>query len=267
MCSPYDAVPPDLPPGLTLRHIGGGAAAERLTLTAADGTRFAAAFAESPNTQSRSGIVVLPDARGLYPFYERLAERFAEAGHHAIAIDYFGRTAGVGTRGDSFEFMPHVTVAEARNVQADVAAAIEHLRDRAGATALFTVGFCFGGTNAFLTATRGDLGLSGAVGFYGGLDPAAYGAIIPSPVDHSSETEVPVLGLFGGGDQSIPQARIDAFGEGLRASGVVHEIHVYPDAPHSFFDRSYEQWRDASADAWNRVLEFIESVSLMVAAS
>ena len=49
-------------------------------------------------------MVVLPDVRGLHPYYVELAERFAEAGIPAVAIDYFGRTAGVEpTRGDEFE--------------------------------------------------------------------------------------------------------------------------------------------------------------------
>ena len=42
--------------------------------------------------------MILPDVRGLYPFYTELAERFAQAGYHAIALDYFGRTAGLGPR-------------------------------------------------------------------------------------------------------------------------------------------------------------------------
>ena len=50
----------------------------------------------------------LPDVRGLYRFYEELALRFAERGYRAVAIDYFGRTAGVEKRGDDFEYMPHV---------------------------------------------------------------------------------------------------------------------------------------------------------------
>ena len=53
-------------------------------------------------------MIILPDVRGLYRFYVELAERFAEAGHHAIAIDYFGRTAGTGGRDGEWEYMPHV---------------------------------------------------------------------------------------------------------------------------------------------------------------
>ena len=71
--------------------IAGGAAGEHLTLTSADGTEFSAYLARA---EGSTGVVVLPDVRGLFRFYEQLAERFAAAGHPAIAIDYFGRTAG-----------------------------------------------------------------------------------------------------------------------------------------------------------------------------
>src|SRR4029077_6570857 len=91
----------------------GGAGAELLELRSADGTPFSAAFAESP-VGSEPGVVILPDVRGLYRFYIELAERFAAAGHHAIAIDYFGRTAGLGPRDEDFDYMPHVNAPRAR---------------------------------------------------------------------------------------------------------------------------------------------------------
>jgi carboxymethylenebutenolidase len=261
MCFSYDAQPPELPSHLRLAPLAGGAAAEHLNLTSADGTAFSAAIAETPVAEARTGIVILPDVRGLYPFYERLAERFAEAGHHAIVVDYFGRTAGLGPRDDEFEFWPHTVATEEETIQSDVKAAVEALGQRTGATIFITVGFCFGGSNSYLCATNGALGLSGAVAFYGGLDTAARGMKIPSPVDKAAETKVPVLGLFGGGDEGIPQARIDELKQGLDQSGVQYEIHVYPGAPHSFFDRTYEQYSEESADAWQRVLDFVDRVS------
>ena len=91
MCFAFDAHPPDLPSDLALPTLAGGAAAEALELTSADGTRFSAALAEAPEATGGPGVVILPDVRGLYRFYVELAERFVQAGHHAIAIDYFGR--------------------------------------------------------------------------------------------------------------------------------------------------------------------------------
>src|SRR3954470_16795108 len=149
MCFEFDARPPDLPADLALPPVAGGAAAETLELTAADGTRYTAALAMSHDPHDRA-VVILPDVRGLYRFYIELAERFAEAGHSAIAIDYFGRTAGLGERDEEFDYMEHVQQTRVEGVQEDTAAAIGALRARTGAIKVVTVGVCFGGSHSFL---------------------------------------------------------------------------------------------------------------------
>jgi len=135
-----------------------------LVLEAADGNTFAA-FASTPDEPSGVGVVILPDVRGLYRFYEELALRFAERGMSAIAFDYFGRTAGAEKRGDDFEYRQHVEQTTPEGVQADVAACIAQLT-RQGARSIFTVGFCFGGRASWLAGADQD-GLAGAIGFYG----------------------------------------------------------------------------------------------------
>src|SRR4051794_41329156 len=108
MCHAADSEPPLLPPDLVARPpMAGGAPAEVLELESADGTRFSAALAEAPDARG-TGVVILPDVRGLHPFYMRLAERFGDAGHPAVALDYFGRTAGLGPRGADLVDLPHV---------------------------------------------------------------------------------------------------------------------------------------------------------------
>lgn len=256
MCFSFDASPPDVPADLTIPPLAGAAGAERLELDSADGARFSAALAQA--AQSRGpAVVILPDVRGLYRFYVELAERFAGAGHHAIVVDPFGRTAGVGERGEDFEYLPHVLETRVELIHADMAAAIVALRQRTGATSVVTVGFCFGGSHAFLAATDAGLGLAGVVGFYGGLDGSRFG--FPSPPDHVAEMRCPVLGLFGEADQGIPVERVRAFDAALEQAGVEHEIVVYPGAPHSFFDRRSEEHREACEDAWRRVLAFLAS--------
>src|SRR5919204_5676121 len=161
MCFERDSVPP-------IPVIRGAAVAhEDLVLRAADGTRFAA-FAAKPDEPGSTGVVILPDVRGLYRFYEELALRFAERGMAAVAIDYFGRTAGVGKRGDDFEYMPHVEQATEEGIQVDVAAAVDYLRtpDGGSRSNIFTVGFCMGGRQSWFAALSGH-GLAGAIGFYG----------------------------------------------------------------------------------------------------
>lgn len=258
MCFAFDARPPALPDDLVLPRLAGGAAAELLELTSEDATRFSAALAESPQGRD-PGVVILPDVRGLYRFYIELAERFAEAGRHAIALDYFGRTAGPAPRDEDFDYTPHVMQTKVAQVQADTAAAVAALRERTGASAAVTVGFCFGGMQSFLAGTVADrLGLAGVVGFYGILAGGRLGG--PSVLDRAAEIRCPVLGLFGGADQAIPLDDVKEFERRLAEAGVDHEIVVYPDAPHSFFDRRHEQYAEAGADAWRRVLRFLDRV-------
>ena len=246
MCFDADSSPP-------IPVIAGAAVShDDLVLTSADGSEFAA-FLATPDESSATGIVVLPDVRGLYRFYEELALRFAERGHAALAIDYFGRTAGVAKRDDDFDYMPQVEQTTAAGIQADVAAAVSRLRV-AGATSVFTVGFCFGGRNSWLAAASGH-GLAGAIGFYGRIGEGRDGS--PGPIDRAAEMACPILALQAGDDQNITAEDNAAFDRALEAAGVEHDVITYDGAPHSFFDRKYEEFADASADAWQRTLEFI----------
>jgi carboxymethylenebutenolidase len=277
MCFDDDSRPP-IPP-----MAGGAVDGQRIELRADDGNRFAAyradalaasaaggaasragdaasraggAASSAGGAASGAGIIVLPDVRGLHRFYEELALRFAEAGIDALAIDYFGRTAGIGTRDASFDHMPHVGRTTFTGLASDVRAAAAHLRSESGVRAVFTVGFCFGGRLAFLTGTLDGLEPSGVIGFYGvPVGPARND--MPPPVDMADRIVCPVLGLFGGADQGIPPEALERFDAALDEAGIDHELVTYPGAPHSFFDRKADEHADESADAWRRVLEFI----------
>src|SRR5216683_851187 len=177
MCYSDDARPP-LPP------IGGAAADQGdMTLTAKDGTKFMAYFARA-SKPTGAGMVVLPDVRGLHHFYKELAQRFAEAGIDAVAIDYFGRTA--------------------------------------------------------------------AIGFYGRP---------PRSEPFVSKMKAPLLMLVAGADAATPMDVFNAFDKELTVAKVPHEVHIYEDAPHSFFDRTFEQWKNPSDDAWRRILAFVKKHS------
>lgn len=252
MCYGPDARPPFPPVS------GGSGTGRELVLTASDGNRFAA-FSAISDQAGAPGIVVLPDVRGLHTFYQELALRFAETGTHATAIDYFGRTAGIGDRSDDFEFMPHVMQTKADTVTLDVAAAVAHLRSKDGgeATSIFTVGFCFGGRASFNQAGR-ELGLAGVIGFYGRVGEREPGDS-EAPVLQAKGYECPVLGLFGGDDGSIPPQDVAAFREALDTNDIKNELVTYEGAPHSFFDRGAEYYQKECDDAWTRILAFIKA--------
>src|SRR6266568_1262923 len=101
MCYDDNARPP-LPPGAA-----GQAHGEDIVLEAADGNHFAA-YAAFPANPSGAQVIIYPDVRGLHQFYKELALRFAEVGITALALDYFGRTAGLTSRDESFDHKPHV---------------------------------------------------------------------------------------------------------------------------------------------------------------
>jgi carboxymethylenebutenolidase len=268
MCFDLDSRPP-------IEPIAGGAIdSEEVVLRAGDGGRFAALLARADHPTG-AAIIVLPDVRGLHPYYEELALRFAEVGVDALAIDYFGRTAGIGIRErpTDFDFMAHVGETRFSNLSWDVQTAAELLRGLGptgpvsavgGAAiagpprvrAVFTIGFCFGGRLAFLANTLG-LGLAGAIGFYGW--PVGARGDIPAPADSTGLMTGPVLGIFGGADRGIPPDAVETFRDALAATGIPHDVVTYPAAPHSFFDRKAEDFTAASNDAWERVLAFIRT--------
>ncbi|OGO59423.1 MAG: hypothetical protein A2V85_08905 [Chloroflexi bacterium RBG_16_72_14] len=248
MCFDHDSRPPIAP-------IAGGALdAGEIVLESADGNRFAAFLARAAGPTG-AGIVILPDVRGLHAYYRELAMRFAEHGVDAIAIDYFGRSAGIGDRGPSFEHQPHVAQLSYDGLRADSVAAAAHIRAVASPASLFTIGFCMGGRLAFLTAGFG-LGLAGVIGLYGWpTGPSRNGT--PAPAEVVKTFECPVLAIFGGADEGIPPASVGAFEQALAAAGADHRVITYDGAPHSFFDRKAAEFADASAAAWDEVLDFV----------
>ena len=230
----------------------------QVTLKSADGTPFGAHAAMAPGSGG-PGMVILPDIRGLHKFYMELADRFAERGISAVAFDYFGRTAPIGVRGDDFPYQEHVAKTKVTQIAQDVAAVAAFLKQgQANAKRpLFTVGFCFGGSNSWLQGMEGH-GLKGVIGFYG--NPTRKGRDgSRAVIERVAELKCPLLGLMGGADQGIPAEEVEKFRKALQTADKKADIHVYSGAPHSFFDRTFKEHAAASADAWNRVLAFVKA--------
>ena len=250
MCFDHDSRPPIVP-------IAGGALDSReLTLTAADGNRLTAFEARAADPIDAS-IVILPDVRGLHEYYVELAMRFAEAGIDAVAFDWFGRTAGLGRRAEGFDYTTEVGEAHmgrhggrhpGRRRTRPV------VRAERGA---FTIGFCMGGRASFLAASLG-LGLAGVIGFYGSpVGPGRGGS--PQPVDVVGDHARPRPRSLRRGRREHPANGDRGLRRSLDAAGIEHDLRSYEGAPHSFFDRKADQFADASADAWDRVLAFVRA--------
>ena len=214
-----------------------------LELQSADGTRVLAHQAR-PTTPTGVGILVLPDVRGLHDYYRQLAVRFAETGAESVAIDWFGRTADGDDRTEAFAFRPHVEQTTPEGIAADVAAGVAQLRER-GATRIFTVGFCFGGSFSWRQSADTE-GLAGCVGFYGRP------SLVADAVDRM---RAPLLMLIAGADANLPLADTEALATAAGAQVPV-ELVVFDGAPHSFFDRSFAEHEAACARAWAEIQRF-----------
>lgn len=239
MCFGDDARPPAPP-------VQGPVGAHgELILTAVDSNRFGAYFAH-PAQPSERAIVILPDIRGLHNYYKDLAIRFAEAGYHCVAIDPFGRTAGIGARDESFDWKVHVDQIEVPTVNADVAAAITWLRGNTPlGTRIYSLGFCFGGALSWEQSASGN-DLAGCIGFYG--RPSLVAPYIP-------QMSTPLLLLAAGADH-IPLSDVEDFAAKVREHGVEARMTVFPDAPHSFFDRTFEEHTHHCERAWQEIIDF-----------
>src|ERR1700730_2057164 len=243
MCYTNEARSP-LPP-----IMGGSTDDGDLVLTAADGNRFRA-YAARAAAPFGAGVVVIPDQPGVHPFYKDLVTRFAQTGLDAVVIDYIDRSAGMVDRPENFDLRAAIGKTTPDGIAAEVAAGVAHRRYAAGGAvqSVFTFGFCFGGAQSWRQSAA-QPGLSGAIGFYG----------VPSRVrDVIPQMHAPLLLLLAGNDQATTQEDFAQFDRELTDGGVPHQMGVYEGAPHSFFDRTFEQHKDASADAWRQVLAFIK---------
>ena len=201
---------------------------------------------------------ILPDVRGLHPYYEELALRFAEAGIDAVAIDYFGRTAGLDTPARR-----RLRVRAARRAD-DVGRASPPTSGRPppssgrtgrGSARCSRSGSAWAaggvrGPDARPRAGRRDrlLRLAGPRPRQRHADPGRGrgrdGGRGPRPVRRRRRRA------------SRPR-RSREFEDALTAAGVDHRLVTYDGAPHSFFDRKAAEFADASDAAWGEVLAFI----------
>lgn len=213
-----------------------------IKLTASDGFRLGG-YRADPTGPAKGVLVVIQEIFGVNHHIRNVCDRYAGEGYVAVAPSIFDRTEPNFQSGYSPD-----EVAVARKFVAkpnwgamllDVQAAIDSVKD-VGPVGI--VGFCLGGSVAFVAATKLS-GLRAAVGYYGG-------AIARFADD---KPKVPTLLHFGEKDTGIPQSDV----ESIRAKRPDVEIHVYPGAQHGFSCDERASYDKASADlAGQRTLAF-----------
>jgi carboxymethylenebutenolidase len=206
-------------------------------------------FLAQPDADGRfPGIVVIQEWWGLAPHIKEVAGRLAEAGYVALAPDlYHGELA---TEPDEARNL--AMALERDRAVAEILGAARYLQslEEVSPKQIGVVGFCMGGGLAASAAAESTGELGTAVMFYGRpLDPG-----------DTAKLQVPLLGLFGELDQGIPVEGVRAFAEELAAHGKTHQVHIYPEAGHAFFNdgRPHMYHAEAAADAWEKTLDWFE---------
>jgi carboxymethylenebutenolidase len=215
-----------------------------IELTASDNHRFGA-YRADPSGTPVGGVVVVQEIFGVNHHIRGVCDRFAAEGYAAVAPALFDRQVRDFQSGYSPE-----EIEKARKFVAkpdwdamlrDTAAAIASLK---GVGPVGIVGFCMGGTIAFLAAARLD-GLSAAVGYYGG-----------GIVNFADEKpRCPTQLHFGDKDQSIPLTAVET----IKQKRPDCDIHVYQDAGHGFHcDERGSYHEPSSKVAWERTLAWLK---------
>jgi carboxymethylenebutenolidase len=201
-----------------------------------------------PASGRGKGVIVIQEYWGLVPHIKDVADRFAAAGFVALAPDlYHGKSA---TEPDEAgKLMMAMNIAEAER---DLRGAINYLAVHPAVSGqkVGTVGFCMGGALSLFSAAHNPEKVGACVIFYGGH---------PSVIVDLKELAAPVLGLYAEKDHFATPESARKLEAELKAHGKSAELHIYPGVDHAFFNDTRPEVynREASADAWQRTVEFL----------
>lgn len=237
-----------------------GLQARMVDLAGADGVAVPAYMAQPSGSGPHPVIVVVQEIFGVHAYIQDVCRRFAKLGYLAIAPELYvrqGDPRGVTDIPTLFKTIV-VNVPDAQ-VMSDLDAAVEWAGNHDGdLSRLGVTGFCWGGRITWLYAAHSPK-VRAAVAWYGRLvgDPTP---LQPRyPVDVAARITAPVLGLYGGKDESIPPSAIDRMDRALTEAKVEHEFHVYPDAPHAFHADYRPSYREEAAkDGWARAVQWFQ---------
>jgi carboxymethylenebutenolidase len=201
-------------------------------------------LAQPDDDQLHPGIVVIQEWWGLVPHIKDVAERFAREGFVVLAPDlYHGRAAD-----EPDEARKLAMALDAQRAVQEIAAAARYLKksDAVAPKKIGTIGWCMGGGLSLSTAAYHSDLIGAAIAFYGR----------PLTAGDTARLKVPVLGLYAEHDHGIPVEAVQAFEAELKKHGVPHEVQLYPETQHAFFNDTRPQIYNAVAaqDAWQKSL-------------
>ncbi|MBD2043060.1 dienelactone hydrolase family protein [Microcoleus sp. FACHB-672] len=201
-------------------------------------------------------VLVVQEIFGVHEHIQDVCRRFAKLGYLAIAPQMFARQGDVSQLSDVQEIISKV-VSKVPDEQAlsdlDAAVAWAKTSSKGNPDKIGITGFCWGGRMVWLY-TAHNPNVKAGVAWYGRLVGESKPLTPQHPIDIAADLKVPVLGLYGGSDQGIPNETVEQMQEALKAGNSGSEIILYPDAPHAFFADYRPSYRqEAAEDGWQRL--------------
>ncbi|MFN2390824.1 MAG: dienelactone hydrolase family protein [Pyrinomonadaceae bacterium] len=224
------------------------------------------AYRAIPNTKNKNFPVVLVvhEIFGVHEWIQDVCRRFAKQGFMAIAPSLYARQGDVSQMKDFREIISKVvSKVPDSQVMSDLDATVSYAKKNKGNTKKLSItGFCWGGRIVWLYAAH-NANVDAGAAWYGRLVPTEQSprfSLQPKyPIDVAKDLRVPVLGLYGGLDTSIPLDTVQQMQNELKKGKSKSEIVVYPNSNHGFladYRPSYN--KESSEDAWKKMLDWFE---------
>ena len=206
-------------------------------------------------------ILVIQEIFGVHAHIQDICRRLAKLGYLAIAPEMFARQGDVSKITDIQEIISKV-VSKVPDAQAmsDLDATVDWAKKsgKGNINKLGITGFCWGGRIVWLYSSHNPKVKAG-VAWYGRVVGNSTDLTPKQPIDIAASLKVPVLGLYGGKDQSIPNDTVEKMQEVLKTGSSGSEIVLYPDAPHGFNADYRPSYREKEAeDAWKRMQDWFK---------
>jgi carboxymethylenebutenolidase len=201
-------------------------------------------------------VLVVQEIFGVHEHIKDVCRRLAKIGYLAVAPELYTRQGDVSQIKDFSEIISKVvSKVPDKQVLSDLDAAVTWAAGHGGDTArLGVTGFCWGGRIVWLYAAHNPA-LKAGVAWYGRLDAAKDDLHPENPIDLAATLKAPVLGLYGGSDQGIPNDLVERMQKKLEQEGKPSEIILYPDTPHGFYADYRPSYRQEQADdGWKKLV-------------
>lgn len=222
---------------------------EDVTYATVDGESVTGYLAR-PDTAdgTRPGLIVIHEWWGLNDNIRTMADRLAAEGYVALAVDLY--RGDVAEAPDQARTLMSSAMDRQDALTSNLTQAYEYLQLQQNVDEVGSIGWCFGGGWSLRTALALPEQLDAAVIYYGQL--------VTDP-DRLAALDMPVLGIFGAEDSSIPLNQVRDFGDTLDSLGTDVTIEIYEGAGHAFANPSGERYvPDAAEDAWQTTLSFLD---------